>query len=760
MAEGKGKANKGSGPENMQARRENPFVHIPFHRPDLTSSQQQGGGAKELVPVDGAYRRRLVETLDTAQASLALDLKFHPNALGVLIFKLRATGIAKSHRPITLAQESELLPAGHASVDEMLVGAHAASIAQLRWSILNRTTKQVRANLSAIIKIMPWSIERRVPQGLDSLRDNGPILIRPFRYQESDATARNLSALSDLLAKLNISSKLIKMDYGSVPLIRIADIDSVSDDDLFHLLSFPGIRVASTEPRYATPQAEVIDARRPRISLPSPSSDLPTVGVFDTGVSTRATSLNQWIRATETFVLPPDTDHVHGTMVASLVAGARILNESHDWFPPIGCWVIDVSGLETNSSYISDLIERLKTTIPKYPAVKVWNLSLSSDECDPDLFSEFAQALDEMSDRYGVLFVVAAGNYTSLPRRSWPAASTLTDRVGSPGDSVRSLTVGSIAHISAVGAMVEAGDPAPYSRRGPGPVFTPKPDIVHAGGGVHSPWNSGPASVQALSPTDMPIQTFGTSFAAPIVSAIAAHTWSALEGRKGTPPKPAMVKALLIHAAQLGSPQYSALERRYFGAGRPSDTINTLYDSDDSFTLAFEALVFPGMRWRKSPYPIPACLLEDGKFRGEVIITAVYSPPLDPNAGSEYVRANVEVSFGVLEGDRIKGRVPMDSDEGQSGFESLQVEHGAKWAPVKVHRKRFPNGTAGDSWALQAGVTLRAYEPPLSQALPVTILVTLRSITGDINVHADGLRALQQTNWVREQLPARIPVFV
>jgi hypothetical protein len=215
---------------------------------------------------------------------------------------------------------------------------------------------------------------------------------------------------------------------------------------------------------------------------------------------------------------------------------------------------------------------------------------------------------------------------------------------------------------------------------------------------------------------------------------------------------------MMIHAAQLSSPAYDTFERRYFGAGRPDDILRTLYDSDDSFTLVFQAEVVQGMKWRKTPYPIPNALMHNGKFRGEIIITAAYAPPLDPSAGSEYVRANIELSFGRVDGNTIKGMVPMEGEEGQSGYESAQVEHGSKWSPIKVHRARFPNGVDVDQWGLQASVVLRAYEPAQEQSLPVSILVTLRALDGNPQVRADGLRELNLKNWIHSPLPIRVPV--
>ncbi|MGM2783137.1 S8 family serine peptidase, partial [Bacillus cereus group sp. Bce022] len=89
--------------------------------------------------------------------------------------------------------------------------------------------------------------------------------------------------------------------------------------------------------------------------------------------------------------------------------------------------------------------------------------------CDEQSFSEMSMALDDLSDRYGVLFVVAAGNYLDQPRRTWPNPAQLADRVSCPGESVRALTVGWISHVDAAGALSAAGHPTPYSRCGPGP---------------------------------------------------------------------------------------------------------------------------------------------------------------------------------------------------------------------------------------------------------------------------------------------------
>jgi len=61
----------------------------------------------------------------------------------------------------------------------------------------------------------------------------------------------------------------------------------------------------------------------------------------------------------------------------------------------------------------SELLQDLEQALLKYSnEVKVWNLSLGSDEvCSLDRFSDFAVQLDNLQDRFGVTFVIAAGNY-------------------------------------------------------------------------------------------------------------------------------------------------------------------------------------------------------------------------------------------------------------------------------------------------------------------------------------------------------------
>ena len=669
------------------------------------------------------------------------------NYAGLLADKLEAEGSRREARLIR--ERLSRVPAAMATLQ-------AGSANTFAQTIIQRDTKQIRANLSAILRIEAWDLQRRLEVSVAELRARGSALMSLFRYSDTDVTSYNIDALRALIKRHAITTKTIVQRWG--PPIFQLDSESLTDEQFQILARFPGLRSIFPEPRVTAAATGSVGIGT--LSPPDANKIYPVVGVLDSGTAPGATSLRPWVVGTVTDILVPDTDHVHGTAVASLVAGARFLNAPHEIFPSSRCKVFDVCAMETVFTRSSDLVLRLKAAIAQAPDVKIWNLSLGSELIGDHAFSWFAQQLDALSDEYKVLFVVAAGNYLDEPRRGWPTTASLNDRLSSPADSVRAITVGSITHASELDGLTQLGEPTPYSRRGPGPVFTPKPDIVHAGGGVHLPWAAGNASTHVVGPSDVPYKSFGTSYAAPIASAMCAHVWQSLIGSNNFTPAPHIVKALIIHAARLASPDYGAIERRYLGCGVPMDALAALYDSDDCFTLMFEAMAFPSYKWRKSPYPIPDSLMKSGRLQAEVIITAVYSPPLDPNAGSEYVRANVNVSFGLLNGNRITGKVPMEGEVGSSGYESVQIEHGGKWSTVKLHRKSFPLGVAGSQWAVQLETLLRANEPLPTEPIPVALLVSLRALDGNPDVHADGLRALNASNWVRQALPVHVPVLV
>lgn len=278
------------------------------------------------------------------------------------------------------------------------------------------------------------------------------------------------------------------------------------------------------------------------------------VGVIDTGIDLGHPDLAGKVRAAQSFVPagepgggdPADvSDRVgHGTHVASIVAGTGQASAGRYKGVAFGAGLIIAKALnDDGSGSESTLIEAMQWQAATQNA-RIVNMSLGSgptDGTDP-----LSQAVNNLSERYGTLFVIAAGN-------SGPDAKT----VGSPGTATAALTVGA----------VDSDDRLAYfSSRGPrlGGDIAIKPEITAPG------WNIVAARAEGTSlgsgsgvPGGGPVDdnytaASGTSMAAPHVAAAAAALLQRHPDWTGD-----QLKNALVGTAEDGG--YTAYEQ---GAGR------------------------------------------------------------------------------------------------------------------------------------------------------------------------------------------------
>lgn len=489
-------ATQANRPERGAPKTSNPIAHVSYERRDLIGVDPPGGGGgKELVTVTPQLRQELANSMGQAARAILQEAQNHADVPGVMVVRLRDVAIAKSHRPLTLISEASMPQAGHGEINEMLVAVNPVSLGQLEHVIKHRTTKAIRVNISAVDGFEAWDLKRRVPrylrdQPLEQILGTFRVMakrmmVRLFSHDTAATTSLVVERFEQLARAHEIA--MVRLPQRTGPPLFLLPMDhSMTIDAFSAIVRFQGVRRVLPEPRIIPTSTAGPAAPRPTFSSLPAGSDLPVVAVFDSGVHPDSTLLQPWVASRDVYILPPDTDYFHGTAVASLVVDSRGLNSQHTAFPHgVGCRIHDVCALESGPSGAQqgDLIIRLREAIAKRPDVKVWNLSLGGGEIGDDEFSEFGRELDALSDAYGVLFVVAAGNYLTHPRRGWPAPpEAMFDRISTPADSVRAITVGSVAHLESASSLVRIDEPAPYSRRGPGPVFTPKPDVVHMGG--------------------------------------------------------------------------------------------------------------------------------------------------------------------------------------------------------------------------------------------------------------------------------------
>jgi serine protease AprX len=759
---------------------ENPILLVQPRKQDLKQRVIEGfGEPKEIVDVTPAFRKALVGRIDKSAQALQHTFVNYPSIPAVVVLRLHVDAMAKSHRPMLLLERVGMRPIGTRRFGELLLPATANSLKNLANIAENNDAKAIRANLSTIDEIFPWDINdtlgwngiddgdaEAVKQSLTGwVQASKPLLLERFASEDQATDIALKEVVRQTIQQINVRVRAETSAAGGAAMF----VQASSLDAAMTLAACPAVRrlVPADEfsPIEVRPQMFATIGPAPDELLPPPEVDLPVVAVVDSGIPKNDQALKPWIAAQETFVLPPDTDYLHGTFVAGLIAGGRLLNGNDAQFPAARSRVLDVATLSTGLTSADELLLNIETAIKAHPEVKVWNCSFGSKSPGhPELFGQFAQDLDILSDRYGVLFVVSAGNYESPPLRSWPPSANLggMDRISQPAEALRALTVGSIAHRP---ALVQPNEPSPFSRRGPGAARTPKPDVTHRGGNCTAVGAFVGSGVRSFLPGGQIGESVGTSFSTPLVSTLAANVWQTLD-RHHVTASPETVKALMIHAAALSSPLRNADERDYYGFGVPDSVLKVLFCSPQTFTLMFEAELYDGIFWEKTPFPIPECLHPDGDhLRAEVFMTLVYSPPLDGKHGAEYVRANVDASFGTYDPDEEgelhhHGLVPLEAPRREDLYEKAMVDHGFKWSPVKVYHGRFTRGKAGRNFRLKLELLRRAGESPQREPQRATVIISFRSIDDNQPVYADGIRALRRVNWVTQALATQAQLRV
>ncbi|GAB3179628.1 subtilisin family serine protease [Micromonospora palomenae] len=248
------------------------------------------------------------------------------------------------------------------------------------------------------------------------------------------------------------------------------------------------------------------------------------VGVIDTGVDQTHPDLAGRVAAAENFTAEPDAlDRVgHGTHVASTITGSATASQGRHKGVAPGATLYSAKVCMQEGCPESAILAGM--TWAAEQGVKVANMSLGGPDSpgtDP-----IEAALTDLTSRYGVLFVVSAGN-SGLAGES---------TVSSPGGVAEALTVG---------AVTKTGELAEFSSRGPraGDAGI-KPDITAPGVGIVA----ARSSTSDLAPNDENPQyasLSGTSMAAPHVAGAAAIL--AQQHPDWTPDR---IKSTLMAAAQ------------------------------------------------------------------------------------------------------------------------------------------------------------------------------------------------------------------
>ncbi|MCD0443104.1 S8 family serine peptidase [Glycomyces sp. A-F 0318] len=359
------------------------------------------------------------------------------------------------------------------------------------------------------IQVLPSDVAPLVPERLDAaLFDVAALAEQGF----DDASSGHLPLLAEYAADTTLSDAAIP---GTEATVRLESVDAVgleldktaaaelgaalADSITGEASAFAAGPLAGVEKLWLDARVEAnLDRSTAQISADAVwetgvDGSGVTVAVLDTGIDDTHPDLAGQVAATANFTTTEDyrDRNGHGTHVASIVAGT---GDPRSGVAPGADLVVGKVLDDGGGGQVSWLIDGMEWAAEQDADVVNMSLGLSPGHYEAPMLTD---AIDELSDSTGVLFVVAAGN------------AGCDACIGSPGDAPSALTVGAVDHDDVL---------ADFSNRGPVyEGFGLKPDITAPGVDIWA------ARADGTGEDDDPYTAYsGTSMAAPMVSGAAA----------------------------------------------------------------------------------------------------------------------------------------------------------------------------------------------------------------------------------------------
>ena len=506
-------------------------------------------------------------------------------------------------------------------------------------------------------------------------------------------------------------------------------------------------------------------------TLPAPDdiNAQPLVVVADSGISD---IYKDWIVKDYTSIPDSYKSIEHGTFISGLLVNGKTLNGEQICGEEDGCSLVDLCVIPKNDRlfknlygpsldpFIDELREGLEQ-IKEETGARIVNFSATiSDGRNANDYSEFAQALDNLAKDLDMIFVIAAGNLHDVIRPAWTndpdqnlvnLESVKPDIVNSPAESCLNI---SVAALNATNSGL-----ASYSRKGKGLNIMTKPDLVHIGGdGEEDPVRG--HSLRSLDSDGKVVTSCGTSFSAPLV----AKTLACYDNKIAGYTSREVLMALLIHNSVIppafNDKKYRSILLDTIGYGQPMPSNFHLTEDDHSFTLVLSDVLALRNRMVLS-FNWPQSLVRDGKCYGDIKLTMVSAPIIDPRFKSEMIRENISVSFGnfnLNDGNKNNQLHPLYFKPTKHGknshkFEWELMDEDMKWNPIKVYEHHINRGVSGTTlWQLDVSCLSKTGQTALGNGIPFALILTIRDPNGEAPVNAELKYNIQQSNLIIENI--------
>lgn len=465
------------------------------------------------------------------------------------------------------------------------------------------------------------------------------------------------------------------------------------------------------------------------MSIPLPTIE-PTIGVIDT-LFDKSVYFSEWVDYRDMVdenIPKSSEDYRHGTAVSSIIVDGPRLNP---WLND-GCGRFKVRhfGVAVNSKFSSaTIIKKIKEIIKDNRDIKVWNLSLGSNQ---EIFDNFISAeasiLDQIQYENDVIFVVAGTNK--------PDAKTI--KIGSPADSINSMVVN---------AVTKSGLSTKYARKGLALSFFAKPDISYYGGSEEQ-------YIQVCEPLGA-ANVAGTSFAAPWIARKLSYLIDVLGlGRE-------VAKAMIIDAARDWNEKPTPEEVALYGHGVvPIKIDDIIQTKNDEIKFLVSDI---SEKWNTYNYffPVP---IKDDKYPYIARATMCYFPICNRTQGVDYTNTELNLHFG-----RIKDNGEMNeiNNDKQNQNESLNTEKSyllegearerfRKWDNVKYVAERLKDrmvskkSYSNKNWGMEIKTNNRL-DPRDGVGIRFGVVVTLKEIHG-VNRIDEFVKSCTLNGWLVNEI--------
>lgn len=442
-------------------------------------------------------------------------------------------------------------------------------------------------------------------------------------------------------------------------------------------------------------------------SIPNPGIE-PTIGVIDTLFDKRV-YFSKWVEyhdMVDDNIPKGQNDYRHGTAVSSIIVDGPKMNP---WLDD-GCGRFKVRhfGVAAGAQFSSfTIIKLIKTIIESNKDIKVWNISLGSNqEINDNFISAEAAVLDQIQHENDVIFVVAGTNKSRED----------VNKIGSPADSINSMVVN---------AVTKSGLSTKYSRKGLALSFFAKPDVSYYGGSEEQ-------YIQVCEPLGATFVA-GTSFAAPWIARKLAYLIDVLGLNRE------IAKALIIDAARGWNDAPTPEEVALYGHGIvPIKITDIIQTPEDEIRFLVTDV---SEKWNTYNYHFPIPLKAD-TYPYYARATMCYFPLCDRAQGVDYANTELNLHFGRIQDDGKLNEINDDKqnldDIGESRSYILEGdarERFRKWDNVKyiaekVKDRRVPKKSyRNKNWGMEIK-TNNKLDPEDGVGLRFGVVVTIKEMYG------------------------------